>query len=107
MKNGDVTLHKGKIPEVYWNGQWSPICGHYFWDNNVGVNLFCQKLGFSSGVVRRTRTKLKFDAIRIGKCRATDHWLNCTGGCNDLAIGGRCFINSNAKCTVGQPSGIT
>ena len=100
---------------MYWNEQWTPICGHYFWDNNVGADLFCQKLGFSSGVLSsglwtdsdRSEVKLESDAIRIGKCAANDKWLNCTGGCNDLATGGHCPGNSNAKCSAGDLSGIT
>ena len=99
---------------MYWNEQWTPICGHYFWDNNVGADLFCQKLGFSSGVLssglypnQKTKIKLESDAIRIGKCAANDKWLNCTGGCNDLATGGHCPGNSNAACSAGDLSGIT
>ena len=98
---------------MYWNEQWTPICGHYFWDNNVGADLFCQKLGFSSGVLSsglwtdsdRSEVKLESDAIRIGKCAANDKWLNCTGGCNDLATGGHCW--NNAKCSAGELAGIT
>ena len=97
---------------MYWNEQWTPICGHYFWDNNVGANLFCQELGFSSGVVSSgtgiySSRRLESDAIRIGKCAANDKWLKCTGGCNDLATGGHCSNNPYAKCSAGELAGIT
>ena len=38
-------------PEVYYNGSWYPICGHYFWDDDQGATNFCQKLGATSGSV--------------------------------------------------------
>ena len=43
--DGDVKLDSS-IPMIHWNGRWSPICGHYFWDNDNGVYEFCRMLGF-------------------------------------------------------------
>ena len=34
-------------PEVYHMGDWYPICGFHFWDDDEGANLFCKKLGFA------------------------------------------------------------
>ena len=28
--NGDVSLKDDGTPLIFWDGQWSPICGHYF-----------------------------------------------------------------------------
>ena len=88
------------------NGIWSPICGHWFWDNDFGATLFCQKLTSdptSTGyVIRRTDKPLEKDAIRIGKCLSNDQWLSCSGGCNDLGIGQHGCIN----CGAGQLASI-
>ena len=103
---GDVRLEDGKFPEVFLNEIWSPICGHYFWDNNVGASLVCQKLTSnpaSTGlVIQRTDKPLEKDAIRIGKCLSNDQWLSCSGGCNDLGIGQHGCIN----CGAGQLASI-
>ena len=47
-----------------------PICGHYFWDNQYGVNLFCKKLGYDSGSFsgRDAGQKYYRESFRIGKC---------------------------------------
>ena len=85
---------------MYANGIWSPICGHWFWDTHYGATLFCQKLGsnYVSGTVTRSRgKKLEQDAIRVGKCRNNDRWMQCSGGCNDLGYGHGC-----ARCEAGQ-----
>ena len=95
----------GKYPEVLLHGTWSPICGNYFWDNNHGATLFCQKLSpeFKSGtMIRRYDKPLESDGIRIGKCFSDDHWPECTGGCNDFETGKSCFQNSDAICTSGN-----
>ena len=98
-KNGDARLQNGKDPEVFWDGKWRPICGHYFWDNNFGADLFCQQLGFSSGLVKGKGQNLILpnDALLIGKCSATNEWLKCDGRCNNLGIGGDAGCNSACK----------
>ena len=102
---GDVRLEDGKFPEVFLNGIWSPICGHWFWDTDFGANLFCQELTsdpVSTGqVIRRTDKPLEKDAIRIGKCLSNDQWLSCSGGCNDLGTGQGC-----ADCDANSPASI-
>ena len=97
-------MNDGKYPEVLLNGKWSPICGHWFWNNNNGATLFCRKLNpiFKSGkVIKRTNKKLESDAVRVGMCRNNDQWLQCKGGCNDLGKGNGC-----AKCDAGQLASI-
>ena len=104
-----LVLRDGKFPEVFLNGKWSPICGHWFWDNDYGAELFCQKLDptYTHGTVTKRRDKpLESDGIRIGKClsgdiRGGDKWLGCTGGCNDLGTGNGC-----AQCAAGQGASV-
>ena len=100
-----VQFKNDKFPEVFVNGVWLPICGHWFWDNYYGAGLFCQKLTsnvHSTGkVIRRTDKPLESDGIRIGGCLRYDDWLSCSGGCNDLGIGQGC-----ADCDAGSPASI-
>ena len=98
-------MREEKYPEIRFNDKWSPICGHYFWDNNYGATLFCQKLNstYHYGSVKNPGIPLASDGIRVGKCTSQDNSLSsCTGGCNDLQVGGECSNNANAKCGVGQ-----
>jgi len=105
---GDVRLEDGKFPEVFLNGIWSPICGHWFWDTDFGANLFCQRLtsdpASTGQVFRRWDKRLEKDAIRIGKCLSNDKWLSCSGGCNDLGTGqgwcADCDANSLASIEI-------
>ena len=105
---GDVRLDQGKYPEVFINGMWSPICGHWFWDNNNGATLFCKKLDpqFRSGVVSRKRVTLTKNAVRVGRCEKwrNDQWLKCTGPCNGNGIGGSCPWGG--RCSRGNRAGI-
>ena len=102
-----VRLVDGKYPEVWLNGTWSPICGHYFWDNDYGATMFCKQLNatFDSGIViRRPDKPLESDAIRVGKCQndtIDTQWLQCTGACNDLGKGNGC-----AMCGAGELASI-
>ena len=109
VKGGAVRLQNGKDPEIFWNGKWAPICGHFFWDNNNGAKLFCQKMGFTYGKVKGqgSQSLLTDDAIRIGGCSDSDNQLfGCTGGCNDLKVGGHCTNNDGAVCTKGQSTKV-
>ena len=96
-------MKEEKFPEIIVNGEWSPICGHWFWDNNHGASLFCQKLNskYTSGTVKKRRDiPLKKNGIRIGLCRSNDtNLLFCTGGKNDLS--------TNAyNCVAGEKSSV-
>ena len=79
----------GKFPWVKWAGKWSPICGHWFWNNNYGATLFCKKLDskYTSGTIkRRTDRPLKDNGLKIGSCGSTDKDLDkCTAGGNTLS----------------------
>ena len=99
-------------PEVYHNGQWRPICGHYFWNNNNGADLFCQKLDrrYRSGNIIAGYLggfgmyPLPSDGLKIGECKNNDNWLTCSGGCNDMNVGGQCRFGGN--CGSGSNAGI-
>lgn len=39
---------QGRI-EVFRDGQWGTVCGHYFWDSNDGANTVCKQITDSSG----------------------------------------------------------
>ena len=96
------------VPMVYNNDTWSPICGHYFWNNDNGANLFCQKLGYVNGTVTPKQTDLhtesySVDSVRVGQCfHRNKDMMRCTGGCNDWKTGGVCYDNENANCSAGQ-----
>ena len=99
-------MKKEKYPEIWFNGKWSPICGHYFWNNDYGARLFCQELNstYTSGRVKKLNyIALASDGVRVGKCTSQDKsLLSCTGDCNDLQVGGTCSNDRNGKCGVGQ-----
>ena len=103
-------MREEKYPEIWFNDKWSPICGHYFWNNNYGATLFCQALLNStaaSGSVKHSGIPLASDGIRVGKCTSQDNSLSsCAGGCNDLQVGGQCSNDPNGKCSVGQGATI-
>jgi hypothetical protein len=87
-----VRLNNNDLAEIYQNGKWIPICGHWFWNNNKGATLFCQQLGYTIGIVKQEsiarQVPLPDDGFRIGECETNDIWGQCTGGCNDHTIGG-------------------
>ena len=90
-----MRLVDGDKPEVFYNNRWTPICGHYFWNNNIGADLFCQQFnqGYLSGTINKgtvSEYTLNTDALKIGQCNKGDSWLGCTGGCNNLQVGGQC-----------------
>ena len=94
---------------VFWNTIWYPICGHYFWNNQIGATLFCQEIGYNYGNYAGKESGHSYltDSFRIGQCNTGDVWKNCSGGCNDYQGGGKCNDNVSDVCTVGQPVKIT
>jgi len=106
--DGNVRLVDGKHPEVFIHGNWSPICGNHFKDNNHGATLFCRKLNpdFKSGTTIDTGNVLESDGIRIGKCFSDDQWPQCTGGCNDFETGNSCFKDNSDICTAGKGAAV-
>ena len=101
-KSGDVWLEDDGTPLVFWNDKWSPICGHWFWNNQYGAELFCQKMGYTSGTlvngIEVRGGPYSRDAIRVGQCNNGDTLERCTGGCNEYEVGnGGC-----ANCVAGE-----
>merc|ERR1719334_2481292 len=39
---------KGRV-ELYKNGTWGTLCGHYWWDNQKGAENICRQLGYTGG----------------------------------------------------------
>ena len=79
-------------PYLFWEGRWSPICGHQFWDNQEGAKAFCKELGFTGGTAAKS-TIVDEDPIRIGKCNAGDAIGSCTGGVNTYELNSACKRN--------------
>jgi len=83
-----VSTENGQ-PELYQKGVWSPICGHYFWDNQYGADLFCQALQGDSTSYRKHRGKITTQrytqtlasrGVNIGTCNQNDQSITeCTG----------------------------
>ena len=110
---GMVRLGDNEIAEILINGSWTPICGHWFWDNHDGAKMFCQQLGFSNGAIG-DRITLPSDGFRIGKCKLGDVWPDCSSGCNDHSIGGTSctavhddWYCHQCSCQSGAMAGIT
>ena len=91
------------VPEVMNNGKWSPICAHYFWNNDNGAKTVCTTLGFSGGTHQQTNTTYDTDAMPVGACYAEQDLTSCTGGGN--AWGN--FEESHGYCKAGTSVGIT
>ena len=80
-KEGDVMLD-ANTPYYFFKGDYRPICGHWFWDNNDGATTFCKKLGKTSGTVKQVRGEYDEDAFHIGRCNAGEELDKCTAGDN-------------------------
>ena len=103
--NGDVKLKPNGMAMIYHQNSWVPICGHYFWNNHIGANKFCQKIGFDSGRVsgKDEAKSYSVDAFKIGQCNEDDVGLQCSGGCNDNNVGAVCTEDTNLGCSAGEP----
>ena len=98
--NGDVKVGEDGHPMLFWDGKWSPICGHWFWDNHHGAKSFCKKLGYESGKYLRTNEAYEEDAILIGRCRKGESLEKCTGTMNRYTLDFR-------MCRAGEKVAIT
>ena len=90
------------VPEVLYKGQYYPICGHYFWDNDDGATTVCKALGFISGKVKKTEAKYTVDAMPVGQCKSGEPLDKCTGGKN--AWGNLDY--QNGWCKKGKAIGV-
>ena len=103
-QNG-VKVQAGKpfVPEVLFQGEYYPICGHYFWDNDNGATTLCKMLGFKMGIIKETRATYNKDSMPIGACKAGEPLTSCTGGGN--AWGNLNY--RNGWCKKGTKVGVT
>ena len=88
--NGNAKLAADGTPYLFWDDKWYPICGHYFWNDNHGVDAFCRELGFSSGTKRISNSNYGEDAIKIGSCKAGEDIASCTGEQNFYRVDSDC-----------------
>ena len=48
--NGDARVRgdprEWSVPEVFKDGNWYPVCGHYFWNNHEGAASVCKGMGY-------------------------------------------------------------
>ena len=97
---GDVPF----TPEIeHEEGQYVPVCGIGFWDNDEGASALCRLGGYSQGgKVIRTNTTYAKDAMPIGKCHPGEDADKCSAGGN--AYGD--FTFQGGACTAGKPVGI-
>ena len=109
-KNGDVKaggyagIDGKKGPLIFWDNQWHPICGHHFWNNDVGAKLFCNAVGYEFGKVKQKgEWNSTMDHFRMGQCNENDTLMKCTGGCNDYKVGGSCSNDDEGVCKAGKP----
>ena len=104
-----MKLESDGTPLVFWDNSWMPICGHYFWDNQNGAKLFCEKMGYTSGKFngRGSGDKYSQDSFKIGKCNDGDKWESCSGGCNEYESGGKCDESWGGYCTKDEEVKIT
>lgn len=103
-RGGKVEYGKAFVPEVWSNGKYHPICGHFFWDNSHGAETVCKRLGLTEGKgeVIQTRNVYDQDAMPVGKCNAGEPLYKCTAGGN--AFGD---LNDRAGyCKTGESVGI-
>ena len=90
------------VPEVLYEGQYYPICGHNFWDNDDGATTVCKALGFISGARIRTDAVYKVDAMPVGKCNSGEALDDCTAGYNEWGN----FNYAKGHCKEGNPIGV-
>ena len=101
--DGCVRLKKDGTSYLFWEGSWSPICSHWFWDNNNGASDFCRKLGFSGGIIKDRKKVIgpyNEDAIQIGRCSAGEAIESCTGFMNDYKKTSRCSAGNPVKIVI-------
>jgi len=93
------------VAEVSIDGNWVPICGHWFWDNRYGADTFCQSLGYASGMLTNLGATLDRNAMCVGNCKVGekigDCWGegNCRGDCRWNSVG--CSL-----CAAGRNAGF-
>ena len=98
-----VVAGQAFVPEVLYEGNYYPICGHHFWDNKNGATTICKALGFAGGTKQLTRTKYTLDAMPVGECKADEPLDKCTGAWTTWGD----FDWSGKRCNKGNDVGVT
>ena len=97
------------VPEVYYNREYYPICGHHFWDSKDGATTVCKALGFTTGTLKNwpkqsSNEAYTKDAMAVGLCKPGEQFTHCSGGGNgwgDLDFnGGSCKKGKHVKIEV-------
>ena len=96
--NEAVTAGVAFVPEVKNNGNWFPICGHWFKDNNFRAATICKTLGFSGGTQEETDW-WSSGAMKIGKCNYGEPLDACNAGDNQWGTTEECSISVKVTCT--------
>ena len=103
--DGDVRLASDNTPMFYSNGTFRPICGHWFWDNEYGADLFCRKLGFTTSHLDKLGRSESYttDSVNVGMCKVDDTDVaSCTGFCNSYKVGSVCHGQDSYSCRAGK-----
>ena len=93
--------------QVDINGAWAPVCGHYFWNNDIGAGAACQSMGYASGTVIKSRHTLSEPGgLYIGECSEDEQLGRCSRG------GGERYCPRNSvggcgRCEAGEPAGVS
>merc|ERR1711871_1203115 len=89
VEKGPLKANKNYDIEIMGpDGAWRPICGHWFWDDDIGATAVCKALGFGGlsestvGTVTKTKNPLPFQAERVGQCKAGERLSECSAGGN-------------------------
>jgi len=119
-KNMDVKLDTYPIGTVlvYIDGTWTPLCGHYWWDEPKGAMTVCQNLGYDSGYVSQKNIWKQVDMFFAGMCLSGEKIGECSqwpkdfkgaNGQNQVG-GGMCkgAGNNGVKitCTMVEPGAL-
>ena len=106
-------LKNDGTPWYFNNGEWSPICGHDFWNNHHGATAFCQKLGYRCGLINYYRGDVKkngkrfdVDAFEIGQCNKGESLDSCTGYKNNRLGDTPAAYAKTERCRKGEKVGF-
>ena len=78
-QRGDVRLSSypaGRI-EVFKDGKWGTVCGHYTWNNHHAAEVVCRRLGYRGGRTYKVSNSPNDLPIIVG-------WRICSGGEENL-----------------------
>jgi len=57
-------------PWVFYQGQWYPVCGHSFWNNDAGSDTACRMVGFTGGVLGDRGDTFSENGMGVEGCSA-------------------------------------